>query len=274
LLAAGCDVGSLTAKAVILENGKIVSTSMMRVKSTAEKSSIAVLEKACQCLGIEIKQLDKICNTGYGRFENPFSDMNMSEISCHGMGAHFIDNSIRTIIDVGGQDCKAISIDSNGLVLNFIMNEKCAAGTGRCIELLANTIGVDYTTIGKYSLKSKKNYEITNKCSIFMELELLNLLYNGINANHLARAINLSVARRIVQLTNAVGIKENICITGGVAKNEGLVKILEELLKIKFIKLNYDPQLIGALGAAVFAQQELLKFGKEKDKVSGDDVVA
>ncbi len=253
MITAGCDVGSLTAKAVILKDSSIFSTEIIRVKATAEQSAKAVMSKAVSAAGLNMKHIDHCCTTGYGRFDIPFSTMNKTEISCHGLGAFWTDNAIRSIIDIGGQDSKAVSVGGNGMVKNFAMNEKCAAGTGRSLEILSRTIGVELEQLGPLSLKSKKNVELSNKCSIFMELDVIQQLYKKTKLPDLANAINTAVAKRIVQLTKSVDLNKEICITGGVSKNIGVVKRLEELLGITFKPLPEDPQLMGAIGAAVFA---------------------
>ncbi len=253
MITAGCDVGSLTAKAVILKDSSIFSTKIIRVKATAAKSAEAVMSKAVSAAGLNMKNIDHCCTTGYGRFDIPFSTMNKTEISCHGLGAFWTDNAIRSIIDIGGQDSKAVSVGNNGMVKNFVMNEKCAAGTGRSLEILSKTIGVELEQLGPLSLKSKKQIELSNKCSIFMELDVIQQLYKKTKLPDLANAINTAVAKRIVQLTKSVDLNKEVCITGGVSKNIGVVTRLEELLGITFKPLPEDPQLMGAIGAAVFA---------------------
>ncbi len=256
MIFAGCDVGSLTAKAVIIENSRIISRKIIRAKATALKSANDVMNEALHDIGLEIKDIDFCCSTGYGRFSIPYSNINKSEISCHGLGAFWVDNSIRTVIDIGGQDCKAVSIDENGLVNDFMMNEKCAAGTGRSLEIFSRTLGLELDELGPISLESKKKIEISNKCSIFMELDIIQQLYHKSKKCDIARAVNSAVAQRVIHLARSIDIKPDICITGGVSKNAGVVKILEELLNMKFKILSEDPQLIGAIGAAVFAEQE------------------
>lgn len=254
MITAGIDIGSLTAKGVIIEDNRIMASHITKVKSSPLLSAEMVFEKILHESGIGRRDINSCCTTGYGRYDIPFSDMNMSEISCHGMGAFWSDNSIRSIIDIGGQDCKVISVNDHGMVQNFVMNEKCAAGTGRSLELLAETIGIKLDEIGPLSLKSKGKLEITNKCSIFMELEVMHHMYNGKRKKDLAYSINSAVAKRVIQLSGSVKINDNICITGGVSKNSGIVAVLENLLNKKFTSLKNDPQLMGAIGAAVFAK--------------------
>jgi predicted CoA-substrate-specific enzyme activase len=260
VIAAGCDVGSLTAKAVIMDDERIVAMKIIRDKKTPVESARAVMTEALKDAGLLFQNINFCCSTGYGRHSIPFALMNMSEISCHAMGAHWAEKSIRTVIDIGGQDSKVISLDAGGMVSDFIMNAKCAAGTGRSLEILSRCIGVPLEKLGPLSLKSWRPVSITNKCSIFMELEVLQHLYKGRKTADIARGINEAVARRVVALAKSLTIREGVAITGGVSKNTGVVKNLERLLDIRFTPLPADPQIMGALGAAVFAAAELKKL--------------
>jgi predicted CoA-substrate-specific enzyme activase len=253
MIVAGCDVGSLTAKAVILEDDTIISMKIIRDRATPVESATVVMDETLREAGLTYNDISFCCSTGYGRNSIPFASMNMSEISCHGLGAFWADNAVRTIIDIGGQDCKVVAIDDNGRVKDFVMNDKCAAGTGRSLEILARTIGVPLERLGPVSLKSWRPARITNKCSIFMELEVLQLLYRKKKPADIAFGINEAVAKRVVALVGTMELEKHIAITGGVSKNIGVVRSLEDLLDIRFRKLPVDPQVIGALGAAVFA---------------------
>ena len=254
---AGIDIGSLTAKAVILDHENIRATHIMRVRPRPIDSAKAVLEAALEAGHVRMSDIRACCATGYGRLEIPFATMNMSEISCHAKGAFWSDVSIRTVIDIGGQDCKVIILDHQGLIQDFIMNDKCAAGTGRSLEILAKAIGVELYSLGPLSLKSRRPVAITNKCSIFMELEVLQHLYRRVKLKDIAAGINLSVAKRVVALTKMLTLRPDICLTGGVSKNVGVSKGIEKLLGITFKPLCCDPQIMGALGAAVFAKETM-----------------
>lgn len=257
MIAAGCDVGSLTAKAYIMNEKGVLAGEIIRVRSTNIDSATNVMEKALTRAKLRFSDLDACCSTGYGRYEIPFARMNMSEISCHGLGAFMADKSIRTVIDIGGQDCKVILIDGAGNVRDFIMNDKCAAGTGRSLEILARTIGVDLKKLGDLAVKSGKPINITNKCSIFMELEVLNHLYDRKRLKHIACGIADAVAKRVAALAKAIDIENNVCITGGVSKNPGVMRQLAYHMNTSFTLLPVDPQIIGALGAASYAMQAL-----------------
>lgn len=259
MIVAGCDVGSLTAEAVIIKDDSIISARIMGVKANSTRSATVVMEAALKQAGLSMNALAYCCSTGYGRFNIPFANMNKSEISCHGLGAFHADNTIRTVIDIGGQDCKVISIDTNGMVRDFIMNDKCAAGTGRNLELLAKVIDVKLDQLGPLSLKSRKPAVINNRCSIFMELEVINHLYRKKKITDISYGINEAVAKRVAVLSRAISLKKQVTITGGVSKNTGVVRCLESITETTFKPLPLDPQLIGAYGAALFALKELQK---------------
>jgi (R)-2-hydroxyacyl-CoA dehydratese activating ATPase len=253
---AGCDIGSLTGEAVLLKNNSIIAKHIIRVKANPIKSATAVMGEALEMAGLKFKDIAFCCSTGYGREKVPFADIDRNEIACHGIGAHWLDNSIRSVIDIGGQDCKVISIDENGMIADFIMNDKCAAGTGRSLEILSKSINLELDQLGKVSLKSRHPLIITNKCSIFMEMEVLKHVCKKKKVRDIAFGINDAVAKRVASLAREIDLRREIVITGGVAKNEGVVTRLEDMLEVTFKPLPVDPQLIGALGAAVFAMAE------------------
>ena len=259
MLVAGCDVGSLTAEAVIMENGKILGSEIIRVRPKAEQSARDVMDRVLSKLDLKYDDLAYTIATGYGRETIPFANGNISEISCHGRGANFLIPEIRTVIDVGGQDCKAIRVDGQGNLEDFVMNDKCAAGTGRSLELNSEALGVDVSELGSLSLESTEKITITNQCSIFTELEIMHLLMEDKSVADIAAGINEAMARRVKMLVGKVGIKNEIGMTGGVSKNIGVVKSLEQTLGAKFVEFPEDPQIIGALGAALFAAERVEK---------------
>ena len=259
MIVAGCDVGSLTAEAVIMDNGTILGSEIIRVRPRAEQSAGDVMDKLLARLELTYEDIEYCVSTGYGRETIPFAADNVSEISCHGMGAHWLVPSVRTVIDVGGQDCKAIRIDEQGLLEDFVMNDKCAAGTGRSLELMAEALGVDITELGPLSLEAESPAVITSQCSIFAETEILHYLCEEKSIADIAAGISESMARRVKMLVGKVGVKEDIGITGGVSKNAGVVKNLEHMLGKTFLQFPEDPQIIGALGAAIFAAEKAKK---------------
>nr|MDO8076542.1 acyl-CoA dehydratase activase [Candidatus Freyarchaeota archaeon] len=262
MIVAGCDVGSLTAEAVIMEDNIIKAFEIIRVRPRPEQSATDVMNRALEKAGLRMEDIDYCVSTGYGRDRIPFAKRNVSEISCHGRGAQWLVPSIRTVVDVGGQDCKVISVNEKGRVVDFVMNDKCAAGTGRFLEIMARVLGVSIEELGPISLKAQNPVDITSQCSVFTEFEAMVLINDGKRIEDIAAGVNRAMARRVLALINRVGVKEDLGITGGVAKNIAVVKNLEELLGVKAKEFPMDPQIIGALGAALFARDRYLKMQK------------
>jgi predicted CoA-substrate-specific enzyme activase len=257
MIVAGCDVGSLSAEAVLLEDGEILGSDIILVRPTAEQSAREVMEGLLDRLGLSYDDIAFTVATGYGRETIPFADGNVSEISCHAKGAQSLVPEIRTVIDVGGQDCKAIRVGVDGGVEDFVMNDKCAAGTGRSLELNAEALGVEVSELGPLSLEAREVPAITSQCSIFTELEIMHLLMEGRSTSEVAAGINQAMARRVKMLVGRVGVTSQVGMTGGVSKNTGVVKCLEEMLQTQFVGFPQDPQIIGALGAALFAAEKV-----------------
>ena len=255
----GCDSGSTYTKCVILdETGKMVSDVTVRSKInsvvSAEESLNAAVAKVPELKSI--KDLAYLVGTGYGRNKVPFADENISEISCHAMGVHVADPTVKAIIDIGGQDVKGIAVDKDGTVLNFAMNDKCAAGTGRFFEAMARAFEMDLSDFSKLSLKAKNVIPITAQCTVFAESEVISLVGEGKPIDEIAAGIETSVAKRCFVMAKKAGATDKITLTGGCAKNDGLKEAIEKVLHIKVIDLPIDPQLMGALGAAEYARQK------------------
>ncbi len=255
----GCDVGSTYTKAVILdENGKIAASTIQRSKMNAAESSRLAME-ACisQIAGIHsVDDLSYIVGTGYGRNRVPFAAENISEISCHAMGVHITDPTVKAIIDIGGQDVKGIAVASDGTVKNFAMNDKCSAGTGRFFEAMARSFEMTLEEFSELSLKAKTAIPITAQCTVFAESEVIALVGEGKAPEEIAAGIQMAVAKRCFVMAKKAGAMGSITLSGGCAKNEGLKKAIEKVLKIKVTELSVDPQLMGALGAAEFARRK------------------
>lgn len=254
----GCDVGSTYTKCVILdENGKIVADVTNRSKINPVQSAEIALKDACdQVEGLTPEKLTYLIGTGYGRNKVPFADENISEISCHAMGVHVTNPSVKAIIDVGGQDVKGIAIDTDGTVKNFAMNDKCAAGTGRFFEAMAHAFEMSLPEFSKLSLKAKNTIPITAQCTVFAESEVISLVGEGKPMDEIAAGIELAVAKRCFVMAKKAGATDSITLTGGCAKNDGLKQAIEKVLKIKVVDLAIDPQIMGALGAAEYARQK------------------
>jgi predicted CoA-substrate-specific enzyme activase len=261
MIVAGCDVGSLTGKVVILRDGEILGSGIVPTTTKPERTARNALDKALEQCGLALEDIECLVGTGYGRVKIPFAHDNVSEISCHGRGAHFLVPSIRLIIDIGGQDCKVIRVNAKGKLVDFAMNDKCAAGTGRFLETMARALELKLEEMGPLSLQSKAPTAITAQCSVFAETEVVSRLAEGAEVEDLVAGIHDAVASRIMTLIKRVGIEEDITVTGGVAKNVGVVHFLEKRVGLKAKPLPMDPQLVGALGAALTAEN-LLKTGK------------
>lgn len=258
----GCDIGSTYTKCVILdEAGKMVANVTKRSRINPVLSAQDALDEAvAQVEGLESpKELAYLIGTGYGRNKVPFANENISEISCHAMGVHVTDPNVKAIIDIGGQDVKGIAIDSDGTVLNFAMNDKCAAGTGRFYESMARAFEMSLEEFSGLSLSAKNVIPITSQCAVFAESEVISLVGEGKPMDEIAAGIQLSVAKRCFVMAKKAGVVDSVTLTGGCAKNEGLKRAIEKVLKIKVVDLQTDPQLMGALGAAEYARQKGMK---------------
>ena len=255
----GCDAGSTYTKCVIIdENGKIAAAVTKRSRINPVLSAKDALDEAVsQVDGLNsAEELTYLIGTGYGRNKVPFADENISEISCHAMGVHVTDPSVKAIIDIGGQDVKGIAIDTDGTVLNFAMNDKCAAGTGRFFESMARAFEMSLDEFSNLSLTAKNVIPITAQCAVFAESEVISLVGEGKPMEEIAAGIQLSVAKRCFVMAKKAGAADSVTLTGGCAKNEGLKKAIEKVLKINVVDLPTDPQLMGALGAAEYARQK------------------
>ncbi|MFH2091248.1 MAG: acyl-CoA dehydratase activase [Pseudomonadota bacterium] len=259
MIFAGIDIGSNTTKAALLENNQIIATHILssgyQHADTADTILKALLNKAHR----SESDIKTIISTGYGRKSVSFADKAMTEIICHAAGAHFINPHIRGIIDVGGQDSKAISLDENANVNNFAMNDKCAAGTGRFIEVMARTLNVLLDHMGQLSLCSAHPSKISAVCTVFAESEVISMIAKQEKREDIIAGIHEAAAARIIALATRIQIKEPIMMTGGVAKNIGMVAALEKRLNLQLI---IDPlaQETGAIGAAVIASRQ--KFSR------------
>lgn len=255
----GCDVGSTTGKAVILDEiGVMIASSLVPSEIDPEATSRIALGKACELVpGLAgFRDLAYLVGTGYGRNEVVFANENISEISCHAMGTFACDPGIKTIVDIGGQDVKTISLGSDGSVLEFAMNDKCAAGTGRFFEAMSRIFRMDLDEFSSLSLKARKAIPVTAQCSVFAESEVISLLARRNPPEEIAAGIQAAVSKRCFALLKRIGMRPQITVTGGCAKSKGLIKALTKIINMEVTPLPVDPQIIGALGAAVYARRK------------------
>lgn len=254
----GIDIGSRQAKAVLLSNGEVY-TSILPTGFFMQQIGDELLESLLNQAGLSKSDIQYIVSTGYGRIALDFGEVRhetVTEISCHGLGAAYLGDNIHTIIDIGGQDSKTIRIDpDSGKVLDFAMNDKCAAGTGRFLEKAANLLEQDVTEIGEISLKSKEPLDISSQCVVFSESEIISGRARGDNVEDIAAGIHLSVAKRVNGLLHRVGIEPNVLFTGGVSNNVGMVAALNKILGFEIQIPKIDTVYAGAIGAALFAAQ-------------------
>lgn len=248
---AGIDIGSTMTKVVIADDrGKIMSSVIGPTGPEHRHLALNVMDETISKAGLVYNDLDFIVATGYGRINVPFADKQITEITCHARGIRALFPTARIIIDIGGQDSKGIKLDSEGKVANFVMNDKCAAGTGRFLEVIAETLGINLTDLGKISLTAKGYVQISNTCTVFAEHEVTSRLAEGAGIPEIVAGLHESIAGRVVNMVRHLGLEKDVVVTGGGAKNIGLVKAIAA--KVGFsVLVPPEPFLTGALGAAL-----------------------
>jgi predicted CoA-substrate-specific enzyme activase len=257
---AGIDIGSSMTKVVIFSD-KVEATFIGPTGPEHRKLANKVMEEALARAQLKFEDLRYIVATGYGRINVPFADRQVTEITCHAKGLHHLLPTVKTIVDIGGQDSKGIKIN-DGKVTSFVMNDKCAAGTGRFLEIIADSLGIPLEKLGEISLTADRAAEISSTCTVFAEHEVINKLASGETIPNLIAGIHESVATRVYALVNKLKIEPDVAITGGGAKNIGLVKALE--IKFGFpILVPPEPLITGALGAALVGKEVYQKYVAE-----------
>ncbi len=258
MITAGLDLGSTYVKAVVLKDKRRVGYAVLPTGNDHVKASRVVLEKALEMASIEVGDVEYIVSTGYGRRVTPLAHENISEITANARGVRWLGRKlgVRTIIDIGGQDTKVISLDENGKIANFAMNDKCAAGTGRFLEVLAHVLEIPLDEMGPLSLKSQNPVDITTTCLVFAKTEIARMIFKGHRKEDVVAGIHRSVARRLTAMARRVGVKEVVFFDGGPARNIGMVRALEEELGVK-LYIPELPQIVTATGAALIAMEKL-----------------
>jgi len=262
IITAGVDVGSVGSKAVIMADGEVYSWSVMRTGSNSSDSANKALEWAMEDTGLTLKDFNYIVGTGYGRVNVPMANRAITEIACHAKGANYIwGASVRTVLDVGGQDVKAIRCDQNGKVVSFLMNDKCAAGTGRGMEVIADLLKIPIEEVGDVSLSVSKEPEpVSSTCVVFAKTEAIGLLRKGWSKEKVLAAYMRAMSIRMSELIEKVGCEREFVITGGQSKNIGIVQRVEKILGVKSLtapnveETGRDPVAAGAIGAALYAK--------------------
>ena len=256
---AGIDSGSTSTDVVILDKDQnIVTGIILPTGAGAAIGAERALEEALKDAGLQREDIDAMVTTGYGRTAISDGDKSITEITCHARGAHFLNPEVRTVIDIGGQDSKVIRLDENGAVANFVMNDKCAAGTGRFLEMMARTMEMSLDDMGKAGLSYKEDITISSMCTVFAESEVVSLIAQNKATDDIVHGLNKAVASKTAALAKRVGGEERYMMTGGVSKNQGLVKTLEEKLGTTLV-ISDKAQLCGALGAALFAKDMVIE---------------
>jgi len=254
-ISVGIDVGSVSSQAVIMTDGRIFSYANMRTGSNSSGSARNALKFALEATDMPDERMDYCIGTGYGRVNVPFADRTITEIACHARGANFIYGpEVRTILDVGGQDIKAIQCDEKGKVANFLLNDKCAAGTGRGMEVFADLLGMSINEIGDISFEytGAEPEAVSSVCVVYAKSEAIKLLRKGWGREQVLAAYCRAMAERSFSLVERLGVKAEFAVTGGMAKNRGVMDRLTAMSGMKRMRTDWDPQIAGAVGAALF----------------------
>ncbi len=251
---AGLDIGSLSSEAVLLQGDEILSYVILPTGADPQRAARRCFYEALEKGGVKEGEVERVVATGYGRLRIPFAQEQVTEITCHAKGAHFLFPGTRTVIDIGGQDSKVITLDEAGRVTDFVMNDKCAAGTGRFLEVMAQALEMELEEMAEEAAKSRRSIPISSMCTVFAESEVISLIAEGHRREEIAGGLHRSIAERIYRMSKRLKVREEITFTGGVAKNRGIVKALEKLFKLK-INVPFEPQIVGALGAALVARE-------------------
>ena len=264
-ISAGVDVGSVSSQAVIMVDGELFAYSNMRTGSDSPNSARNAMSWALEDTDMKLEDIHYKVGTGYGRVNVPFADRAITEIACHARGGNYMYGpSVRTILDMGGQDCKAIRVDDRGKVTNFLMNDKCAAGTGRGMEVFADLLSVSIEDVGELSLDVEEEPPpVSSTCVVFAKSEATSLLREGWSKKRVLAAYCSAMAHRVVTLLERIGVEKDFAITGGIAKNDGVIKRLEKELNLVSLNSKHDSQIAGALGAALFGKTLVEKQRKK-----------
>lgn len=256
MLSLGIDIGSTTSKCVLLESGTEIKASSLVVGGIGTEGPTQAMAQVLQEAGVSAQDIAVSAVTGYGRSSWKDADHQVSELTCHGLGGSFMFPGLRTLIDVGGQDAKVVALNQDGAMARFLMNDKCAAGTGRFLDVMASVLQVSIDDLGQAALSAERHASISSTCTVFAESEVISQLANGTPRAEVIAGICDSVAARTATLAKRVGVLEPVCMSGGVAKNEGVRAALEKALSVPIL---YSPlcQHFGALGASIYAYRKL-----------------
>lgn len=256
--AMGVDIGSTASKCVILKDGKEIISSGIIPVGAGTSGPKRAMEEALKEANMTLEDISAIVATGYGRNSLKEANKQMSELSCHAKGASFLFPEAQTVIDIGGQDAKALKISPQGRLINFVMNDKCAAGTGRFLDVMSRVLEIDISKLDEVGRQSTKKIDISSTCTVFAESEVISQLANEVDICDIVAGIHRSVGNRVGGLVKRIGVVPQVVMTGGVAQNFGVLEALELELKVP-IKTTPLAQIVGALGAALYAWELLME---------------
>ncbi len=265
MITLGVDIGSLSGKAVILKDNEMIAWEVILTGPDSVETGRTVTDMTLARAGLKLEDMEYVVSTGYGRIVIPFANKNITEISCHAKGASWFFPNVRTILDMGGQDCKAIRCDDTGKVTDFVMNDKCAAGAGRSMGIVSDLVGIPLEELGPLSLQTVNGaVPVSSTCVVFARSEILSYMRKGVYKNDVLAGSCEALVSRVYNLLKRVGVEEEFVISGGIAKNIGVVKRIEDIIGMK-ARICFEPQIVGALGAAIFGRDILgkkMKRGK------------
>ncbi|OPJ56255.1 acyl-CoA dehydratase activase [Alkalithermobacter paradoxus] len=251
----GIDIGSVAAKAVVFDGNDIVAKDIIPTGWSPKDSGDILLDRITKYSNIDKNDIKSIVATGYGRISLPFASKKVTEITCHGKGAHFIDKSIRTVIDIGGQDSKVIKLDKNGNVSDFLMNDKCAAGTGRFLQVMSQILEIDISQLSDIASEAVP-LNINSMCTVFAESEVVSLIASGASKESIAAGLLKSISNKTYSLVSKVSVEDKVFFSGGVSRNYLLRNLLSEKLNVEIFS-SEQSQFLGAVGAAIIGHESL-----------------
>ena len=253
---AGVDVGAASGEVLIWDGEEIVTYSIVPTGFNSRRAAHQAMDKALEGTNISREDIGSIVATGYGRIAIDYAHRQVTEISCYAKGINHLHPDVRTIIDIGGQDSKAISVGKDGRVVDFLMNDKCAAGTGRFLEVMAKALELEVQQLGEISLQAKERHQVSSTCTVFAESEVVTLVAEGVNREDIVAGLHAAITKRTLSMVKRLGLIPPVAMAGGVAKNRGVVKAIEEEIGEPLI-IPPEPQIVGALGAALLAMEDL-----------------
>jgi predicted CoA-substrate-specific enzyme activase len=258
MITAGIDIGSVSTEMVILDDGERTGSLVIDTGSNSKQAAERVCNGALELTGLKREHIDFIVTTGYGRKSSELGDLSVTELSCHARGAWQIDSRVRMVVDIGGQDSKVIRVGENGRSVDFVMNDKCAAGTGRFLEIIAKALELQVSDLGELALQTEESITISSMCAVFAESEVVSLIAEGHPKERIIAGVLDSIANRVNGMAHRVGLSEPAMLTGGVAKNIGMKRAIERSMGLELV-VPEEPQTVGAYGAALIAMDELVR---------------